>query len=75
MAMPETVYDEGQTLSDRELLDRLARQVDHLDVMVHEIHGFIAENRPHLERFLPLLDPGAKIRAVMGLKPKAKADV
>ena len=70
MAIPETVYDEGQTLSDRELLDRLARQVDHLDVMVHEIHQFITVNAPHLERLLPLMDPGAKIRALMGLKPK-----
>ena len=52
-------------LSDRQLLERVARQLDHLDGMVHEHGQMMAELAPLLPlvpRALALLDPGAAMR-------------
>ena len=51
-----------QSLSDRELLERVFRHLEHLDGMVHETHQAVAELRPLIPRALALLDPMAKIR-------------
>jgi len=37
-------------------LETIRKQLDHLDGMIHEIHQFIHENKPHLERALTVLD-------------------
>jgi hypothetical protein len=60
-----TPNDELTTLSDRELLERVCRQLDHLDQMIHEQGQLIGELRPllpHVPRVLALLDPGAAMR-------------
>jgi hypothetical protein len=64
-AGPVTSNDELITLSDRELLERVARQLDHLDEMIHAQGQLIEELRPllpHVPRALALLDPGAAMR-------------
>ena len=76
-----TSNDELASLSDRELLERVCKQLDHLDGMIHEQRGFLtgqgellAELRPlipHIPRVLALLDPGAAMRKKWG---KGKAD-
>jgi DNA repair ATPase RecN len=43
-------------------LEVQARQLDHLDGMVHEIHQFIAEHKPALNKALALMDPGTSVR-------------
>ena len=86
----ETPNDELETLSDRQFLEGLAKQVsgiaglldglsqdaqvtlgllemhakelDHIDTMVHEIHQFIEEHRPALNRALGFLDAGKSWR-------------
>jgi hypothetical protein len=40
-----------ETLSDRELILRIARMVQHLDPMVHDIHQLTARAAPLLDRF------------------------
>ena len=62
-----------ETLSDSELIKRL----NHLDEGIHalqrqlgEIAAFIDEHRPALARGLSLMDPGAKLRSAMGMRPK-----
>jgi hypothetical protein len=45
---PETPLE---TLSDRELILRIARVAEHLDPMVHEIHQLTARAAPLLDRF------------------------
>jgi hypothetical protein len=45
-----TQKTQPETLTDRELLERIAREVDHLDVQVHEIRQFIDENRAALAK-------------------------
>ena len=59
----ETITDDTETLSDRELLLRLARQADHIDTMCHELIQFVDEHRPALTRALGLLDPSRGWRA------------
>ena len=39
-----------------------AKQLDHLDGMLHEVHQFIAEHKPALAKALSLLDPGQSVR-------------
>lgn len=39
-----------ETLSDRELILRVARVVDHLDPLVHEIHNWAGQAAPLLKR-------------------------
>jgi len=60
-----TPNDEVKTLSDRELLERAAHQLDHLDEMAHAQAQLLEELRPLLPlvpRALALLDPGAAMR-------------
>lgn len=57
-----TTNDELDTLSDRELLARLIKGVDHLDMQVHELCQLVDQHRPLLARLAPLMDPGAGIR-------------
>lgn len=52
-----------------ETLETLAARLDHLDVMVHEVHQFIEQNRPHLEKALRFLDPGRAMKAYMANRP------
>jgi hypothetical protein len=40
-----------EDMTDRELLLRGARVLDHLDVMIHEVHGWAQQAAPLLERF------------------------
>ena len=42
--------DEIGALTDRELLVRVAKIADHLDVMVHDIHGWARTAAPLLDR-------------------------
>jgi hypothetical protein len=65
---PETP---AETLTDSQKLDRLLKVADHLDVMVHEVHGFIHENKPHLEKALNFMEPGRAMRAYLAGRPKA----
>jgi hypothetical protein len=60
-----TPNDDVTALSDRELLERVCRQLDHLDEMIHGQSQLIEELRPllpHIPRALTLLDPGAAMR-------------
>lgn len=60
-----TQYQELNSLSDRQLLERVCRQLDHLDQMAHERAQFEAQLAPLvplIPRALALLDPMAKIR-------------
>ena len=69
-----TSNDELASLSDRELLERVCKQLDHLDGMIHEQSRMLAELQPlipHIPRVLALLDPGAAMRRKWG---KGKAD-
>ena len=64
-----TPNDELNALSDRALLERVCKQLDHLDQMVHEQGQLVAELKPllpHLPRALNLLDPGRAMRAKFG---------
>jgi hypothetical protein len=59
---PETPLE---TLTDHELLVRLAKIADHLDPMVHEIHGLAMRAAPLLNRvpnFKSALNLGGKRR-------------
>jgi hypothetical protein len=77
---------ETGTLSDREFLELLSRkiavliqlgeqhsaQLDHLDVLVHQVHQFIEEHKPAIARAAGLLDTGARFQGFLsGKKSKA----
>jgi ABC-type transporter Mla subunit MlaD len=58
-----------------ESFPELAARLDHLDDMLHRIDQrtaavseFIEEHKPALARGLALVDPGAKLRKMMGGK-------
>jgi hypothetical protein len=67
-----TPNDDVTAASDRELLERVARQLDHLDKVLHEHTVMLAEHSrllaeirpllPHIPRALALLDPGRSMR-------------
>lgn len=64
------------SLSDREWL---AGRLDHIDEGIHaiqrdllEIVCFIEENRDAIARAKSLMDPGAKLRKALGVKPKGE---
>jgi ABC-type transporter Mla subunit MlaD len=40
----------------------ISKQLDHLDGMLHEVHQFIDEHKPALNKALSLLDPGSSVR-------------
>jgi hypothetical protein len=56
-----------------ETLETLARRMDHMDVMLHEVHQFITENRPHLERALQFMEPGRAMKAYLAGRPKPRS--
>ena len=82
MGPAETSGNELETVSDTELslmrieahLDRLERQVGYVDEQVHSLVRLIDEHRPLLARAAALADPGAKVRAMLHPRSKAKAD-
>lgn len=51
-----TANSDLHSLSDRELLERVAKQLDHVDVMTHEIAQFITEHKPALTKALGMLE-------------------
>ncbi len=55
-------------------LDMHGKQLDHIDVMVHEIHQFIGEHKPALTKALTLLDPGRPMRDWLGRHRKDTPD-
>jgi len=60
-----TPENELITLSDRALLERVTRQLDHLDQMTHDQGQLLAQLEPLLPmipRALALLDPGHALR-------------
>jgi hypothetical protein len=60
-----TPNDEVTALSDRQLLERVAKQLDHLDCMVHDqgqLIGQLAPLLPHVPRALTFLDPAGAMR-------------
>ena len=60
-----TPNDDLIALSDRQLLERVAKQLDHIDQMTHEHGQMMAQLEPLLPlipRALALLDPGAAMR-------------
>jgi hypothetical protein len=68
-----TPNDETASLSDRELLERVANQLDHLDTMLHDQGRLIAQLEPLvplIPRALALLDPGAAMRKKWKREPK-----
>lgn len=70
-----TPNEELIALSDRELFERVARQLDHLDAMLHDQSRLLAELEPLvplIPRALALLDPGRAMRKTFG---KGKRDV
>jgi hypothetical protein len=64
-----TPNDELIALSDRELFERVARQMDHLDAMLRDQARLLAELEPLvplIPRALALLDPGRAMRRKWG---------
>ena len=64
-----TPNDDLIALSDRALLERVAKQLDHIDQMTHEHGQMMAQLEPLLPlipRALALLDPGASLRRTFG---------
>jgi len=76
MATPVmTPNDAPETLSDRELLVRIAHQLDHLDEALHEVQRIIAQVEPLtplVPRMLALADPLAAARATMGRRARGR---
>jgi ABC-type transporter Mla subunit MlaD len=69
MAAIKTDSNQAEIISDTELRGRL----DHIDDNLHaimrqlaDLQAFIDEHRPALARGLSLMDPGAKLRDMMG---------
>jgi len=66
---PETLSDgyraELESLTDRELLERLSAQLFHSDQMLHEVHQLVTEHRPLLNQLKSRLDSGSKWTAWM----------
>lgn len=67
----ETPNDDLLTLSDRELAERICRQLDHLDAMLHEVTQFLDEHKPALNRALGFLDAGRSMRGYLAGRPRA----
>lgn len=63
-------------LSDRELAERTVKQLDHIDLMLHEQARLLAQVEPLLPlipRALALLDPGQAMRKHFGKKGDRRA--
>jgi hypothetical protein len=72
-----TPNDDVTAASDRELLERVARQLDHLDAILHEHSQLLAEVRPllpHIPRALALLDPGRSMRGYFAKRARDDQD-
>jgi hypothetical protein len=64
-----TPNDDVTAASDRELLERVARQLDHLDAILHEHSQLLAHLGPLvplIPRAVALLDPGRSMRGYFG---------
>ena len=64
-----TPNDDVTALSDRELFERIGKQLDHLDAMLHNQARLLAELEPLvplIPRALALLDPGRAMRKKWG---------
>jgi hypothetical protein len=64
-----TPNDELIALSDRELFERIGKQLDHIGAMLHEQARLLAELEPLvplIPRALALLDPGKAMRRKWG---------
>jgi glycine betaine/choline ABC-type transport system substrate-binding protein len=69
MATTETTGNPVETLSD---FERVEKMLDHIDGQLHDLirkvdgmQEFIDQHRPALARGLALMDPGAKVRAML----------
>jgi ABC-type transporter Mla subunit MlaD len=51
-----------------------AKQLDHLDGMLHEVHQFIDEHKPALNKALSLLDPGSSVRKYLKARKGVEPD-
>ena len=67
-----SIYDQTGTQQTENLytelsgrLDQQLRQLDHIDVQIHEVHQFIEEHKPSLARAVGLLDTGAKFQGFL----------
>ena len=53
-----TPYDDVNTLSEAEWRERVARQLDHIDSMVHDLHRTLTKYEPLLDTVSARIDPG-----------------
>lgn len=89
MEAAETAGNQAQTWSDAEIAGALLRsvdsliaaseahgkQLDHMDEQIHEMVRVLDEHRPLLARAQALMDPGARVRAMLPhRKPKEGPD-
>jgi hypothetical protein len=59
----QTVNDDIAILSDRQLMERILRELDHVDAQMHEVRQYLEEHKPLIERARTLLDSGGGWRA------------
>ena len=81
MATPKTTGNPAETDSDIDIpltdTEQISKQLAHLDEGIHaierqlaEVLSFIDAHRPALARGLALMDPGAKMRAMLPSRRK-----
>ncbi len=58
MPPPETTGHETETLSDAEFRERVCKQLDHIDHMLHELTQVLNEHQPLLDRAAKYLNTG-----------------
>lgn len=64
---PQTGYDDVYAMCDRDLLLHVVKQLDHRDVMLHEIAQQVADLHQAFAKYAPLLDlAAAKVDAANG---------
>ncbi len=68
--LADTRETPGETLTDRELLDRMASQLDHMDEQIHQILAFITDNQEILEKARRLLHN--PVSDYLKARPKAR---
>ncbi len=72
LELTRKIIEMGTATAD--VLEMHAKQLDHIDVMIHEIHQFITEHKPALTKALTLLDPGRSMREYLGRRRKDTPD-